>query len=274
MRRFAGFLLRLLIAGVFVAPVLLALTASFRDNSEMYRHAGTLSLWTFIPQAPTLDAYARALALPLLSWQLFNTVVLGLVIATGTTISSLLAGYALSRFSFRGREFVFLLMLFTLFIPVDVILPPLFFVVRDIGLIDSFWGLALPFIFSPMGVYLIRQAIEEVPRELDHAASLDGAGLWEVLRTAILPNIRGALIACWLMHFVFVWEWYLWPLTIIRQDDQQLAQVAISGLIDPLRSSDYALVFAAAILTILPAFVIFATLQRFLTKSVATSGGK
>ena len=76
------------------------------------------------------------------------------------------------------------------------------------------------------------------------------------------------------MHFVFVWEWYLWPLTIIRQDDQQLAQVAISGLIDPLRSSDYALVFAAAILTILPAFVIFAALQRFLTKSVATSGGK
>jgi ABC-type glycerol-3-phosphate transport system permease component len=274
MSRFSSLALRFFLAAIFVAPILLALAASFRDNSEMYRHAGSLSLWTFLPSEPTLDAYRRAIALPRLPMQLFNTVLLGFVMATGTTVSSLLAGYALSRFRFRGREALFLLMLFTLFIPVDVILPPLFFVIRDLGLIDSFWGLALPFIFSPVGVYLIRQAIEEVPRELDHAASLDGAGLWEVLRTAILPNIRGALIACWLMHFVFVWEWYLWPLTAMRRDDGQLAQVAIAGLIDPLRSTDYALVFAAAILTIVPAFIVFALLQRFLTSSQVTTGGK
>ncbi|MBB3962952.1 carbohydrate ABC transporter permease [Rhizobium metallidurans] len=274
MSRSLGIVLRVLLAAVFVLPILFAVTASLRENSDMYRYAGSLSLWAFLPAEPTFDAYRRALGLPRLQAQLFNTVLLGFVMATGTTISSLLAGYALSRFRFRGRKALFLLMLFTLFIPVDVILPPLFFVVRDLGLIDSFWGLALPFIFSPIGVYLIRQAIEEVPRELDHAAALDGAGLWEVLRTAILPNIRGALIACWLMHFVFVWEWYLWPLIAMRRDDGQLAQVAISGLIDPLRSTDYALVFAAAILTIVPAFVIFAILQRFLTPSQATSGGK
>jgi ABC-type glycerol-3-phosphate transport system permease component len=76
------------------------------------------------------------------------------------------------------------------------------------------------------------------------------------------------------MHFVFVWEWYLWPLTAMRRDGGQLAQVAIAGLIDPLRSTDYALVFAAAIITIVPAFVVFALLQRFLTPSQATTGGK
>ena len=83
-----------------------------------------------------------------------------------------------------------------------------------------------------------------------------------------------ALVATWLIHFVFVWEWYLWPITIMRRDDGQLAQVAISGLVDPLRASDYALVFAAAVVTVLPAFVVFALLQRFLTATNATSGGK
>jgi len=261
-------------AAAFLAPIALLLSASFRENGEMYRHAAELGWRTFLPAAPTLDAYARVLELPLFARQLLNTVALGGFMATATTLTSLFAAYALARLPMRGRGGVFGLMLFTLFVPVDVVLPPLFFVVQDLGLIDDFSGLALPFVFSPIGVYLLRQAIQEVPRELDQACMLDGGGAWEVLRTAIVPNVRGALIACWLMHFVFVWEWYLWPLTAMRRDDGQLAQVAIAGLIDPLRSTDYALVFAAAVLAILPAFATFALLQRFLTASHATTGGK
>lgn len=259
---------------IFALPVLLLVTGSLRTNTEMFRFASSLSIFSFIPAEPTLDAFQRVLQLPLFGRQLLNTVLLGLFMASATTLTSLAAAYALARFRFRGREPLFYLMLATLFIPADVVLPPLFFVVRDLKLIDNFWGLALPFVFAPMGIFLLRQAITEVPIELDQAASLDGAGPLEVLRTAILPNIRGALIATWLIHFVFVWEWYLWPLTAMRRDDGQLAQVAISGLIDPLRSTDYALVFAAALITIVPAFVVFAFLQRFLTASNATSGGK
>lgn len=265
---------RILAALAFLLPMVVLLSGSFRPNAEMYRYADDLSLWTILPRTPTLDAYARALDLPVFLRQLANTVGLGLFMASTTTVVSLMTAFALARFRFRGREGLFLIMLATLFIPIDVVLPPLFLVVRDIGLIDSFWGMALPFIFSPLGVYILRQAIEEVPRELDHAAMLDGAGPWEVLRTAILPNVKGALLACWLMHFVFVWEWYLWPLTAMRRDSGQLAQVAVSGLIDPLRSTDYALVFAAAVITILPAFLTFLLLQRFLTASGATTGGK
>lgn len=258
----------------FALPLLLLLTGSFRTNSEMFRYAGELSWFSLVPAEPTLDAYRRIGELPLFFRQLANTVILGLFMATATTIVSALAAYPLARIPFRGRSGLFFLMLATLFIPVDVVLPPLFFVVRDLSLIDDFWGLALPFVFAPMGVYLLRQAMLEVPMELDQAATLDGAGPLEVLRTCILPNIKPALVATWLIHFVFVWEWYLWPITIMRRDDGQLAQVAISGLVDPLRASDYALVFAAAVVTVLPAFVVFALLQRFLTATNATSGGK
>lgn len=259
---------------LFALPLILLVSGSLRTNTEMFRFAGSLSLWSFLPADPTLDAYRRVLQLPLFGMQLVNTVTLGLFMATATTLTSLLAAYALARLPFRGREPLFYVILATMFIPADVILPPLFFVVRDLRLIDDFWGLALPFVFAPMGIYLMRQAIQEVPVELDHAAALDGAGPFEVLRTAIVPNVGGALIATWLMHFMFVWEWYLWPTIVMRRDDGQLAQVAIAGLIDPLRSTDYALVFAAAILTIVPAFVVFALGQRFLTASKATTGGK
>lgn len=258
----------------FAFPVFLMISGSLRPNAEMFAYAGRLSVFSFVPAAPTLDAYRRVFALPLFERQLLNTIGLGLFLATTTTATSTLAAYALARLRFRGRELIFLVMIATLMIPVDVVLPPLFFVVRDLGLIDTFWGLALPFVFSPIGVYLIRQAIQEVPIELDHAAALDGAGRWEVLRTAILPNIKSALLATFLMHFVIVWEWYLWALTALRSDDQQLAQVAIAGLIDPLRSSDYALVFAAAAVTVTPAFLVFALLQRFLVASTVSSAGK
>jgi ABC-type glycerol-3-phosphate transport system permease component len=261
-------------AALFALPVLLMLSGSLRPNAEMFAYAGHLSPFSFLPAAPTLDAYRRVLALPLFFRQLANTVLLGLFLASVSTVTATLAAYALARLGFRGRGALFWLMLATLFIPVDIVLPPLFFVVADLHLVDSFWGLALPFVFSPMAVYLLRQAIAEVPVELDHAAALDGAGPWEVLRTAILPNIRASLLATWLMHFVIVWEWYLWPLTVLRSDRMQLAQVAISGLIDPLRSSDYALVFAAAVLTVVPAFLVFAVLQRFLTASTVSSAGK
>lgn len=240
----------------------------------MHRFASALSIWTLLPAAPTLDAYARVLDLPLFARQLANTVVLGAFVATATTLTSVFAACALARPPMRGRGVVFGFLLPTLFVPVDVVLPPLFFVVRDLGLIDDFRGLAPPFVFSPIGVHLLRQTIQEVPRELDQACMLDGGGAWEALRTAILPNIRGALIACWLMHFVFFWERYLRPLAVMRRDGGQLAQVAIAGLADPLRSADYALVFAAAVLAILPAFATFALLQRFLTASHATTGGR
>lgn len=268
-----GMVVALAIA-VFAIPLVILLSGSLRLNAEMFTYASRLSLFSFIPREPSLDAYRRVMALPNLPRQIANTVVLGLFLATASTATSTLAAYALARLRFRGQGAMFFLMLATLFIPIDTVLPPLTIVVRQLGLVDNFWGLSLPFVFSPMGVYLLRQAMLEVPVELDHAAALDGAGTWQVLCTAILPNIRPALAATWLLHFIVVWEWYLWPLTILRKDRLQLAQVAIAGLIDPLRSSDYALVFAAAVMTVLPAFVAFLLLQRFFTPSSIASAGK
>lgn len=259
---------------LFTVPMILMVAGSFRPNEEMFRFSGELSIFTFLPQHPTIAAYARLLERPLFFWQLGNTIVAGVVLASLATLLSLLAAYPLARWRLRGGQALFLVMLATTFIPLDIILTPLFFVVRDLRLIDNFWGLVLPFVFSPLSIYLVKQAIEEVPAELDHAAALDGAGPLEILRTAILPNIKPSLLAVWLMNFVFVWEWFLWPTIAMRRDSGQLAQVAITGLLNPLGVDDNALVFAGAVATTVPAFIVFILLQRFLVETIVSSGGK
>lgn len=258
----------------FAVPLLLLISGSFRSNAEAFRYAGELSLHSLIPKDPTLDGYQRLAQRPLFLLQIWNTVLAGVVLATATTIVAVLAAFPLARHRFKGRSALFMIMLATWFIPLDVVMPPLFFVARRLALLDSFWGLVLPFVFSPMAIYLLRQAILEVPVELDQAAALDGAGPFGILRTAILPNIRAPLLAVWLMHFVFIWGWFLWPIIIMQRDDGQLAQVAIAGLLDPLGGNDYSLVFAGAVATVVPAFIIFTLLQRFLVESAASSGGK
>ncbi len=269
-----GSLLKALLVAAFVLPLVLLVAGSFRPNAEMFRYAGQLSVHSIVPQEPTLDAYARLLDRPLFFWQLWNTVLAGFVLATFATAVAALAAYPLARFDLRGGRVVFAVMLATVVIPLDAVVPPLFFVIRDLRLLDTFWGLVLPFVFAPLAIFLLMQAIAEVPVELDHAAALDGAGALEILRTAILPNIRPALLAVWLMNFVFVWEWFLWPVIAMRRDDGQLAQVAITGLLDPLGGSDYAIVFAGAVAIVLPASVVFVLLQRFLVETIITSSGR
>jgi ABC-type glycerol-3-phosphate transport system permease component len=240
----------------------------------MFRFASELSVFSIVPAMPTFDAYGRLLDRPLFFVQLWNTVLSGVVLATLATATSVLAAYPLSRSNLVGRRALFILILGTAFVPLDVVLPPLFFVVRDIGLLDSFWGLVLPFVFSPVSIFLAKQAIDEVPQELEFAAALDGASPLEILRTAVVPNIRSTLLAIWLLNFVFVWEWFLWPVVGMTRDEGQLAQVAITGLLDPLGGNDYAIVFAGAVATVLPAFVVFVLMQRFLVASIISGSGK
>lgn len=273
-RMVLGIIFKLIIVLLFALPIVLLVTGSLRPNEEMFRYAGSLSIFSILPERPTFAAYSRLMERPLFFWQLANTIVAGVVLASLVTVVALMAAYPLARWKMTGSKALFALMLATIFIPLDVVLTPLFFVIRDLSLIDTFWGMVLPFVFSPLAVYLVRQSIEEVPVEFDHAATLDGAGPIEILRTAILPNIKPALLAVWLMNFVFVWEWFLWPLIAMRRDDGQLAQVAITGLLDPMGGSDHALVFAGAVATVLPAFVMFAVLQRFLVETIVSAGGK
>jgi len=267
--------LRILVAAVFLLPLLLGLASAFRPPGETFRYGAELSLWTFVPRSPTLENFRAAIEREYFLRQLANTLLVGITQATMTVVLATLAAFPLARMRFRGRPFFLFAILATLYLPFEAIVVPLFLVVRDLQLLDSFWGLVLPWVASPIGVFLLRQAMAEVPRELDEAALVDGASLFGVLRVAILPNVWPAMVTVWLFTFVFVWDYYLWPLVVIDDPAKQMVQVGIAGLFSVEQERvAYGTAFAASALSVGPVLLAFLFLQRFYIKGVALSGIK
>ena len=140
----------------FLGPIMLMIVAALRRNQDIFRYGGALSWRTFLPSPATFDNLLAAAQLPGFITQLGNTVVLGIVQSTLTVILSVLAAFPLARMRFRGRGVVFYAILATMFVPFEALVVPLFLIVRDQGLLDSFWGLLLPWVASPVGVFLLR----------------------------------------------------------------------------------------------------------------------
>jgi len=264
--------IKLILAGCFVVPLWLGVAAAFRPEGELFRFGDRLSLHTFIPAAPTLENFSSALNRPGFLRQIGNTLFVAITVASGAAALATLAAFPIARMRFRWREMIFVAILATIFIPFEAVLVPLYLVVRDFGLVDTWWGLMLPAMVSPVGVFLMRQAMMEVPVELDEAAMLDGAGAVEILRTAILPNVWPAVVTVWLFSFVTTWNWLLWPLAIIKSPDKQVIQVGILGYLQTVTRVPYADVFAATVLSIGPVLIAFLALQRFYVSGVAMTG--
>jgi ABC-type glycerol-3-phosphate transport system permease component len=250
------------------------LSGALRSEAEMFRYSATLSLWTFIPREPTMAAFLQLPGREFFFLQLGNTVLMGLVLASSSTLVTILAAYPLARLRFPGRQSIFFAMVATIFIPLDVIISPLYLAVRDLNLANTFWGLLLPWIFSPLSIYLMRQAMQDIPVEQEEAAIIDGAGLLQILRYIIVPNVIPAIITVWLLNFMFVWDWFLWPLVAMQEPGGQMVQVGIASFFSPLIRTNFAQVFAASVVATLPVFVVFLALQRFFMQTMAFSGGK
>lgn len=269
-----GRVVQLLLALVFITPVLFMVTGAFRPDEETFRYSATLSINTFIPSRFTLDAFYLLAERDYFYRQLGNTVIVGLILGTTTTLVAALAAYPLARLRFRGRDQLFFLIVATVFIPLDVIIVPLFIVVRDLGWLNTLGGLLLPWIFSPLSIYLMRQSMQDIPLELEEAAVVDGANFFQILGRIILPNVIPTLITIWLLNFIWVWDWFLWPLTVMQDAENQLVQVGIVSLFNPMVRTNYSLVFAASLVAIGTAFVIFVALQRFFLQTFVFTGSK
>jgi ABC-type glycerol-3-phosphate transport system permease component len=259
---------------LFALPFVMGAAGAFRPPSEMFRYGIHLSLYSFIPEHPTLDNFRAALSRPHFIQQILNTLLIGVVQPTLTLFLAFFAAFALARMSFRLRGAVFAAVVATLFIPYEAIIVPMFLVVRDMGMQGSYLGLVLPWIASPLAVFMLRQAMMEVPRDLDEAILVDGGGLWTLMREAVFPNVWPAMITVWLFVFVFVWDSYLWPLVVLNDPAQQMAQIGLMGFFGEKDGVPFGTVFAATLLAIGPVVIVFLFLQRFYVAGIALTGFK
>jgi len=195
---------------------------------------------------------------------------------TTTTVqlfTSATAGYAFSRLPFRGQGVVFAVYLATMMIPLQVLIVPLFSELKAFGLLNSYLGALLPTFATAFGIFLLRQAINQVPRELDEAATIDGAGHFRIFWTIILPNIRPALATLVVFAFMGSWNSFLWPLVVLRSPELQTLPVALAGLVGQY-STQWDIVMAGSVVSVLPMLALYIFAQKYIIQGVASSGIK
>jgi multiple sugar transport system permease protein len=203
-----------------------------------------------------------------------NSVVVGVSVTALNVVTCTLAGYSFAKFSYRGRNLLFFLVLATLMIPLEVIYVPLYALVYKLGWVNSFWGLIIPSGTSAFGIFLMRQSMESVPDELIDAARIDGAGELRILRSVVAPMMVSPMAALALFIFMANWDSHLWPLLVASDDAHRTLPVGLAAMqANNLGSSGIPTMMAAAVLALLPTLVLFLVLQRKFVEGVTMTAG-
>jgi multiple sugar transport system permease protein len=226
-----------------------------------------------LPNPPTLANYA-GLADAGFGRAIIVTALMTAVIVLGQLTLSVLAAYAFARLSFRGRDVLFWGYIATLMVPPTVTIVPLYVVMAELGLRNTFWALVLPFVFgSPYAIFLLREYFRTIPADLINAARLDGANTLDVIVHVVLPISRPILVTLTLITVVSQWNNFMWPLVITSGSKWRVLTVATAGL-QSQYNAQWTLVMAATTVAIVPLIVLFVALGRHIVRSIVVTGLK
>jgi len=267
---YAGLVL-LAVASVF--PLLWAGISSVRHDDDIFRYTATLSWRTLVPDAPTLDNYRQILLHDRFVRFFGNSVlVAGATVTLGLFVNSL-AAYGFARFEFPSRRLLFGLVLVTLMVPFEVIVLPLYLVVRELGWLDTYAALIIPAVPDAFSIFLIRQFMAKLPRDLFDAARVDGASGWSLYWRIALPSVKPALVTASLLLFLRQWDAFFWPLVATSSLELTVIQVALTKYMTEFVTY-WGRLLAGSILATLPIVLLFLVLQRYYVQSVTSTGLK
>ena len=202
-----------------------------------------------------------------------NSVVVTVVATLITLVVNSMAAFALSKYKFRGRNAVFLLIIGTLMIPISVILVPVYLVITQVGWVNNLWGVIIPGAATPTGVFLLRQYMLTIPDQLLDAGRIDGASEWRLYWQIVLPLSAPAMAVLAIFSVMWRWNDFLWPLIVLTRSELFTLQVGLNAFQGEL-NVQWHYVLAMTVLTLLPITLVFAFLQRFITTGIASSGVK
>lgn len=263
----------LLLTVIVLYPMVWLVTSSFKPSSEFGQNAGLL------PWAPTLDNFTKVWAgiagVPL--WRFFlNSLLVAVLSVVGTVASSALAAYAFARLRFKGVGLLFAAMIGTLLLPFHVVIIPQYIVFSQLNLLDTYVPLLIGNFLatSAFFVFLMVQFIRNIPRELDEAARIDGAGHFRVFWSIILPLLQPALVTSAIFTFIATWNDFFGPLLYLTSPENYTLPVALRLFNDATSTSDYGATVAASLIALIPVLLFFLFFQRLLIQGVATQGLK
>jgi alpha-1,4-digalacturonate transport system permease protein len=204
---------------------------------------------------------------------LWNSVFITVVATILTLLFNSMAAFALSKYQFTGQKTVFVLIIATLMIPPTIILVPAFLVIASMGLLNNLWGVILPAVATPTGVFLLRQYMLTIPDELLEAARMDNASEWRIYWKIILPLAAPAMAVLAIFSFMWRWNDFLWPLIVLSKSEKFTLQLALNSFQGELNTQWHYLL-AMTVITLIPITLIFTFLQKYITTGIASAGVK
>ncbi|MEO6019744.1 MAG: carbohydrate ABC transporter permease [Knoellia sp.] len=251
------------------SPFVWMVVGSFKTTSELRR-----SPPTWWPENATLDNYSELFSRLDFGTYFFNSTVVAVVVTVGNLLFCSMLGYALAMLDFPGKKALFGVVMATLLIPGVVTFVPLFVLVANVGLVDTLPGLMLPFLAAPFGVFLMRQFILGLPRDLLDAGRVDGAGEFRIFARIFLPLCGPALATLGILTFLGSWNNFLWPLVVAQTENTYTLPVALALYSKGQNATNYGLLLAGATVVVTPVLLVFLAFQRRVIEGIATTGIK
>ncbi len=241
--------------------------ASFKTPAEL-----SIRPPTWWPLQPTLANYTEWLTRLDFPLHFANSLIVAVFVVLGNLVFCSMFGYALAKLQFRGKRALFLLVMGTLMVPGIVTMIPLFVLVANLGLVNTYPALILPFVATPLGVFLMRQYMLAVPDSLLDAARIDGAGEFRILFRIVLPLCGAPLATLGILTFLSSWNNFLWPLVVAQSQEMYTVPVALSLYAIGPGGIQYGLLMAGSMLVLLPILVIYLALHRFVMRGMTATG--
>lgn len=270
-RRGPGVLIDLLLVLgglVMVAPLVWLIATALSEPIKAFQLPPQ-----WIPKPPTTENFRQVPELIPFARMAWNSLQIALITTAGALVTSSLAAYAFARLRFAGRDQIFITLLAALMVPVQLTVIPIFILMRHLHLTDTLTAVWLPALVNVFGIFFLRQYISTIPRELDEAAIVDGAGHGWILFRVILPLSRPALTALAIFVFEASWNNFFWPYIFLSSPEKMTLPVGLVSLNQGATGGGPAVVvFAAITLVVLPILVLFLIFQRVFIASIATTG--
>jgi sn-glycerol 3-phosphate transport system permease protein len=265
-RRFGRYVLLIVMAFIVLFPIYVIVIGALKPGDQLRNQP-------LLPNHVTLDTLRAAWRNGHLGRALTNSAVVAVLVTVAQVVTSVLAAYAFVFLRFPGRNVVFVLFLATLLVPLEATLAINRRTIEDLGWLNSYQGLAVPFLATAFGIFLIRQVFLQIPKEMREAASMDGLGHFGFMREVAVPLSRPTIGALALFAFLTSWNQYLWPVLVTTDEDYNTVQTGIKALKQGAGSNP-SLVIAGTVIVALPIFVVLIAFQRQLVRGLTAGAVK
>ena len=253
---------------IFLFPIVWMFFSSFKGYIELFKYPPTL-----LPES--FDPVNYVTAFKTGNWLVFfkNSAIVTVLSTIICVAISVMGGYAFAKYKFKGSNALFLIFIATLMLPLEVLMIPIFIMVKKMGLYNSLWGLIIPPAATPFGIFLVRQHYLSIPNEYMQSARIDGAKEWQIFVHIMLP--AGKSVMSCLAIFSALWRWndYMWPLLVVRNTDKYTVQLALATFQGQF-NVDWQTIMAMSVVTMVPMLIVFVIFQKQIINGMALSGLK